>query len=38
MCALLYHLGIKKVVPNCSIICAEFCLDTKDLHKLNFVW
>ena len=25
MCALTYHLGIKYVLPNCSIISVEFC-------------
>ena len=38
MCALMYHLGVQKVVPNCSIISGEFCHNKKDVLKLNFVW
>jgi hypothetical protein len=38
MCALMHHLGLKEVVPNCSLISVEFCPTQKDFIKVNFEW
>lgn len=38
MCSLAHHLGVKHVVPNCSILAVELCPDSRQLHKLNFLW
>ena len=38
MCALTYHLGVKHVVSNCSVVSVALCPEEKELIKLNFVW
>jgi broad specificity phosphatase PhoE len=38
MCALMYHLGLKEVVPNCSMISAEFSKKDQDFARINFEW
>jgi hypothetical protein len=38
MCALMYHLGLKDVVPNCSMISTEFSRERKDIERINFEW
>jgi hypothetical protein len=38
MCALTFHLGLKHVVPNCSVVGVSLCPLTKELTDLNFVW
>lgn len=38
MCALMHHLGLEEVVPNCSMISAEFSREHKDFARINFEW
>jgi hypothetical protein len=38
MCALAYHLGLKYVVSNCSVVSTTLCPKEKELIALNFVW
>ena len=38
MCALMYHLEMKEVVPNCSMISAEFSKELNDFKRINFEW
>ena len=38
MCALGYNIGLKSVVPNCSVVCAELCPEKKDFIDLKFKW
>ena len=40
ICALAYHLEVKSVIPNCSMICVRICPEKKDLieRKANMAW
>lgn len=38
ICALGYHLGVKNVIPNCSMVCMEFSKAEKDFIKLIHKW
>ena len=38
MCSLTYKLGVRSVLPNCSVISVELCPEAKEISKLNFVW
>jgi len=38
ICALAYPLGVKNVIPNCSMICAELCPQKKDFIELKYRW
>ena len=37
-CSLVYHLGLKYVLPNCSVVCVEVGGVNKELTRINFVW
>ena len=38
MCALGYDIGLKYVVPNCSVVGFELDPTSKQLNKVNFIW
>ncbi len=38
MCSLAYHIGVKEVVPNCSVLGVELCPASRELTRLNFKW
>jgi hypothetical protein len=38
MCALAYHLGVKEVVPNCSVVAVAMEPAKRELERLHFKW
>jgi broad specificity phosphatase PhoE len=38
MCSLTFNIGIKEVVPNCSVLSVEMCPQSKELSQVNFKW
>jgi broad specificity phosphatase PhoE len=38
ICALIYHLGGKDVISNCSVVCTEFDKEKEDFNKILFQW
>lgn len=38
ICALTYPLGVKDVIPNCSMVCVELCPEKKDFIELKYRW
>lgn len=38
MCTLTYELGLKEVVPNCSVVAVEMNPQKRQLERLHFKW